>query len=709
MKILLAEDDTTLRETIAEALRGQGYDVTAVGNGAAAADAAGATPFDGAVIDWLLPKMAGFDVAKQIRAKSPKTGVVLMSGVFKSAAQQQEQLKATGARAFLSKPVDMGKLVDALRAFAPPPSPSSLAPSTPSLSSSQTSTSMTSSPMSSSMAAAAVTGAGQPSSARSTVPVEVKPIPPEGNLLETPVLYLGWRIEKEQHSGILECMGAAERGRIFCLKGRAVFAQHSDALLHVGVELLKEGVLTPEQFKEAQELAVSRTIGLADVLKAENMATDAQLKAAYKGLVPQIVERLAAISGRYRFTATDAFATLVPSAPVGLVECLLAGVGKASDKELEPHVAPRRPLRLAPGDGWDEVTPLMASSLGTDSLTRAINGRATIAQLLEVSPTPKERLGRLRQVYVLMSTMSVRASLEPIPMSRPAPVAPAPVAVSLDEAPPVAPVASSAAMPAAKRSTPTTSDVGVVFSPQEQEARGRIAAKAAELEGKNLWDVLGVDQSADAGTIKKAYFALSRDFHPDSFAGLKLGSAQQQLETVFATIQDAYAVLTDPHKRGEYEAKLKLEQGGGSSDIGAIFAAESDLNRIKGLVERGELLGAQKLIGKVVAVLGNSEEARGYKLFLDWWMNKNPQTAPSIVKELQELHKGAPAAHALVEFQGWIALETGDPKKARAAFKRVLDVDPRNLGADRGIRAAIKKQEELDKASQSGLGKLFKR
>ncbi len=701
MKILLAEDDTTLRDTIAEALRAQGYEVVAVANGAAASDAAGSTAFDGAILDGLLPKMTGFDAAKQVRAKSPKTGVILMSGVFKSAAQQQEQLKATGARAFLTKPIDMARLIDALRAFAPPPSPASVTGSSSSAQVSAPSTAGTSAGQSASSTTR--------DSARSTAPVEVKPIPPEGNLLETPVLYLGWRIEKEQHSGILECSGAAERGRIFCLKGRAVFAQHSDALLHVGVELLKEGVLTPEQFKEAQELAVSRSVGIAEILKAENMATDAQIKAAYKGLVPQIVERLAAVSGRYRFTATDGFAMMVPSAPVGLVECLLAGVGKATEKDLEPHVAPRRPLRLAPGDGWDEVAPLLASSLGTDSLVRAINGRATIAQLLEVSPTPKERLGRLRQIYVLMSTMSVRASLEPIPMARPAPAASVSVApVSIDDAP-VSPVASAASTPAAKRNAPTTSDVGIVFSPQEKEARTRIAAKAAELEGKSLWEVLGVDQSADAGALKKAYFALSRDFHPDSFAGLKLGSAQQQLETVFATIQDAYAVLTDPHKRGEYEAKIKLEQGGGSSDIGAIFAAESDFNRIKGLVERGELVGAHKLIAKVVAVLGNSEEARGYKLFLDWWMNKNPQTAPSIIRELQELHKGAPAAHALVEFQGWIALETGDPKKARAVFKRVLDVDPRNAGADRGIRAAVKKQEELDKASQGGLGKLFKR
>lgn len=693
MKILLAEDDTTLRETIAEALRGQGYEVTAVGNGAAAVEALGQDSFDGAILDGLLPKMTGFDVAKQLKANSPRTGIVLVSGVFKSAAQQQEQVRATGAKAFLSKPFEIPRLLDALKAFAPPPTSQRVAGPVASPSGGQRAPVVTREPPSGG------SGGGAPV-------VDQQPIPPGGNLLETPPMYLGWRIQREQHTGILELFGSTERGRIFAYKGRAVFAQHSDPLLHVGVELLKEGLITPEQFKQAQVLAVDRGVGIYDVFKGEGMATEAQLKLAYKSLVPQIIERLAALSGRYRWTATDAFTGLLPSASAAIVDSLLLGVGKANEKELDSHVAPRRPLRIAPGDCWDEVTALLATTVGSDSLTRAINGRATIAQLLEVSPTPKEKLARLRQVYVLMSTMAVRASLEPIPMARPA--APAPAAPSFVDEASAAPSGSTPSLSSTRRA-PAASDAGVAFSADEQEARGRIAAKAAELEGKNHWQILGVEQSADAAALKKAYFALSRDFHPDSFAGLNLGSAQQQLETVFATIQEAYAVLTDPNKRGEYDAKVKLEQGGGSSDIGAIFAAESDFNRIKNLVERGELVGAQKLIGKVASVLGNNEEARGYKLFLDWWTVKNATTAPVILKELQELHKAAPAAHALAEFQGWIHLEIGNAVKARGAFKRVLDADPRSAGADRGLRAANKKQEDLDKAAQGGLGKLFKR
>src|SRR5262249_27572846 len=59
----------------------------------------------------------------------------------------------------------------------------------------------------------------------------------------------------------------------------------------------------------------------------------------------------------------------------------------------------------------------LPEACGSDSLLRAINGRATIAQMLEAASSPTERAARYRQVYLLMSTMAVRASMEVIPMA----------------------------------------------------------------------------------------------------------------------------------------------------------------------------------------------------------------------------------------------------------------------------------------------------
>jgi CheY-like chemotaxis protein/curved DNA-binding protein CbpA len=680
VKVLLAEDDGGLRETLAEGLRAEGYDVVAVANGQAALQVLETeTDIVAAILDDLLPKLMGVEVAQRVRTRA-NLGVILMSGVYKAAQQQQEHLQKSNARAYLTKPFELSRLVDALRSFAPPPTPSA--------------------------SPAAATAAP----AKTAVPQQA--LPAEGLLLEAPALYLGWRIHREQHTGVLELWGN-ERARLFVFKGRLVFAQHSDPMLHIGIELMREGIITPEQYKQAADLAVERGIGLYEVMKGEGLASEAQMRALYKTLVPRIAEKVAAMTGRFRWIATDAFSTIVPSASASLWDSLMASVSRATEKDLDPHLAPRRPLRLAPGDAWNEVIPFLPQACGSDSLTRAINGRATVAQLLEVSPTPQERLARVRQAFFLMSTMAVRASLEAIAVARPGTPVPTAAPTTAPTTAETQPTRSDAGVAARGGPKPAAAnanaDAGIQFSPDEQAARERIAAMFQQSEGKDYWEVLGVKRGVDAASLKKAFYAMSRDFHPDSYAGLRLGSAKVQLDHVFARIQEAYATLSDDNKRGEYEARVKFEADGGSSDVAAIFQAEADFNRIKMLVDRGELNGAAKLIDRVASVLAGNEEVRGYKAFLDWWPAKNPATAEQIVRDLTTWYKSHPSAHSLTEFQGWIYLETGDYKRAKAAFKKVLDVDPRHGGANRGLRSANARAEEAEKAANSGLKGLLRR
>jgi DnaJ-class molecular chaperone len=64
---------------------------------------------------------------------------------------------------------------------------------------------------------------------------------------------------------------------------------------------------------------------------------------------------------------------------------------------------------------------------------------------------------------------------------------------------------------------------------------------------KDLYKVLGVAETADEGTIKKAYRKLAKEFHPDV-----TGNDKKKTER-FKEINEAYAVLGDKEKRAEYE------------------------------------------------------------------------------------------------------------------------------------------------------------
>src|SRR5579862_9656286 len=67
------------------------------------------------------------------------------------------------------------------------------------------------------------------------------------------------------------------------------------------------------------------------------------------------------------------------------------------------------------------------------------------------------------------------------------------------------------------------------------------------MAAKDLYSVLGVERSASAADIKKAYRKLARKYHPDVNPGNK------QAEERFKELSQAHDVLSDPEKRKLYD------------------------------------------------------------------------------------------------------------------------------------------------------------
>lgn len=93
---------------------------------------------------------------------------------------------------------------------------------------------------------------------------------------------------------------------------------------------------------------------------------------------------------------------------------------------------------------------------------------------------------------------------------------------------------------------------------------------------RDYYEVLGVEKNADEAAIKKAYRVLAKKYHPDMNPGDK------EAEKKFKEASEAYAVLSDPEKRRQYDqfghAAFDGGAGGGfggfdfnSSDFSDIF------------------------------------------------------------------------------------------------------------------------------------------
>ena len=93
---------------------------------------------------------------------------------------------------------------------------------------------------------------------------------------------------------------------------------------------------------------------------------------------------------------------------------------------------------------------------------------------------------------------------------------------------------------------------------------------------RDYYEVLGVDKNADDAALKKAYRVLAKKYHPDTNPG------DAEAEAKFKEASEAYAVLSDPEKRRQYDqfGHAAFENGGGGaggfggfdfSDMGDIF------------------------------------------------------------------------------------------------------------------------------------------
>ena len=93
------------------------------------------------------------------------------------------------------------------------------------------------------------------------------------------------------------------------------------------------------------------------------------------------------------------------------------------------------------------------------------------------------------------------------------------------------------------------------------------------MPGKDYYKILGVSKSASSGEIKKAYRKLALKYHPDHNKG------EKSAEDKFKDISEAYAVLSDPEKKKQYDMfgaegfqnKFTQEDIFRGFDFGSIF------------------------------------------------------------------------------------------------------------------------------------------
>ena len=115
MRILVVEDEAVLRDGLVDLLSGDGHEVEAVGDGAAAVKMGGEQIFDLIVLDWMLPKMDGVEVCQKLRISSP--GVLIIMLTARGSEDDKVRGLRVGADDYVTKPFGARELLARIQAL----------------------------------------------------------------------------------------------------------------------------------------------------------------------------------------------------------------------------------------------------------------------------------------------------------------------------------------------------------------------------------------------------------------------------------------------------------------------------------------------------------------------------------------------------------------------------------------------------------------
>jgi preprotein translocase subunit Sec63 len=158
-----------------------------------------------------------------------------------------------------------------------------------------------------------------------------------------------------------------------------------------------------------------------------------------------------------------------------------------------------------------------------------IDGHTTVAQLLLLVPFDAE-------VTVLILKQLLKEGAIDVP--------------GADISVPLPTLAPAPGPPAASPSLIDGFDLTV------EQAR-RIDDFYASLQTRDAFELLEVTRAADKKDIKRAYFKLSKELHPDRYFGKNIGPYRERLSKIYQSVKAAYELLMNDSRRAAYLDSVK--------------------------------------------------------------------------------------------------------------------------------------------------------
>jgi curved DNA-binding protein CbpA len=493
-----------------------------------------------------------------------------------------------------------------------------------------------------------------------------------GNLKTRPFALLLTDLDKAARSGVLTLVHSEAKRQICVIRGRIRLVASNVRGEQFSEFLRREGSLPPEIMERIDQGAA--TCRPEAVLLVSQAVTSDQLKE----LVRRHAMSLLMLCREWT-DGTFAFVEGVPGIEGAVqvdicpIEVILESARREPDQKLLSRLAANPDGRLRPATERNLAADVMLTPAERAVVTRVGTG-VDIGALLALA----EKGSDLTRELVLAASCALVQS-----------------GLFLREKAILTAREPSERVPDADASTILTD-----FVPGDAQ---RYIELLGRMEGLDHYQMLGVPVTSPEKEIRRAYYALAKQLHPDRFTSPEMLPIKPQMEALFGRITEAYNTLTDTFARREYDV--------GRGGVGTVAqapvaeAAKSPVELARANYVRGKQLFEEGKHVRALTFLKNAVDLDASRPEHLFWYGKAIGRSPRQRQEaMGYMMRAVGLDPTRPEFQleiGRLHLANGEPVAAEQAFRSVLRWSPKNQAAKQAL-------EELTASAKGGvLGGLF--
>jgi tetratricopeptide (TPR) repeat protein len=473
-------------------------------------------------------------------------------------------------------------------------------------------------------------------------------MPLKGNTSEISLPKILAFLNRHRKTGTLLLRTPAFTKKVYLLKGDAIFASSTYEDDRLGEMLVKAGKITMEQYDESVRLLKKKTGKRQGAILVElGYITPKDLFWGVKYQVREIIYSMFLIEGAdYEFIEGEIPENEVITLKLSMGNLIYDGVKRI-----------------------DNLTRIRSELPGTDAVLGLSSDPVSLFQDVELAPQDRKLLSAIDGVKTVkevihsawissfegMKVLYVLWSIGVIEEKKKA----VQKAEEIEE-------------------TVSLEEILQPVSEDESAFLKKVDDLHSNLKRLTPHQLLDLDESSDEETVKKNYYRLTRDFHPDRYFSAADPSVKDKLTSIFDALTNAYATLAGAKRPADSVSAAD----GQEKQIPSAGNGEKKFKQGVHEFRKGNFAGAVEFFRGATE---SDPKKPKYWSYLSLSLTKIPHGVKDAENALLEAIRLEPGNADHYANLGLIHLRQGMKEKASEQFSKALKLDPRNTKAKKGL------------------------